>query len=93
MTPDPILLIEILSPGDAADTWDNVPHYASLPSVAEIVIVHSTRVRAELLRRDAKGDWPENPTVLDAQGVISLESIGLELPLAEAYARTHLAQA
>lgn len=93
MTPDPILLIEILSPGNAADTWDNVPRYASLPSVHEILIVHSTRVRVELLRRNAKRDWPENPTVIDGQGVISLESIGLDLPLAEVYAKTYLAQA
>jgi Uma2 family endonuclease len=93
MTPDPILLIEILSPGNAADTWDNIPHYASLPSVAEILIVHSTRVRAELLRRDAHGDWPENPTVIDGKGVVRLDSIGLDLPLAEAYASTHLAPA
>jgi len=92
MTPEPILLIEVLSPGNAADTWDNVPHYASPPSVAEILIVHSTRMRAELLRRAANGDWPENPEVIDAQGVVELASIGLDLPLAEAYAKTHLAR-
>jgi Uma2 family endonuclease len=91
--PDPILLIEVLSPGNANDTWDNVPHYASLPSVVEILIVHSTRMKAELLRRGANGEWPENPEAIESQGVISLSSIGLDLPLAEAYAKTHLAQA
>jgi Uma2 family endonuclease len=92
MLPEPILLIEVLSPGNANDTWDNVPHYASLPSVTEILIVHSTRIRAELLRRNADGDWPENPQVIDGSGAIGLASIGLELPLAEVYAGTHLAQ-
>jgi Uma2 family endonuclease len=49
--PDPVLLIEVLSPGNEADTRDNVWAYASIPSVQEILIVHSTRVAAELLRR------------------------------------------
>ncbi|MBI1980025.1 MAG: Uma2 family endonuclease [Methylocystis sp.] len=90
--PDPVLLIEVLSPGNANDTWDNVPHYASLPSVVEILIVHSTRIKAELLRRNANGEWPENPEVVDAAGVIHLASIGLDLPLAEVYVQSHLAR-
>ena len=56
--PDPIVLIEILSPGNASDTWDNVWSYTTIPSVREIVVVHSTRVMVELLRRDAEGNWP-----------------------------------
>ena len=59
--PDPIVLIEILSPGNASDTWDNVWSYTTIPSVREIVVVHSTRVFAELLRRDADGNWPAQP--------------------------------
>lgn len=89
--PEPILLIEVLSPGNAGDTWDNVAQYATLPSVAEILIVHSTRIEAELLRRGASGEWPENPEVVAAGGIISLTSIGLDLPIAEAYTETHLA--
>ena len=90
MLPDPILLIELLSPSNADDTWANVPHYASLPSVSEILIVHTTSIRAELLRRGHDGAWPENPTVIDEGGTVRLESIGLEFPLAEAYKGTHL---
>jgi Uma2 family endonuclease len=41
--PDPIALIEVLSPGNAADTWDNVWAYTTIPSVREIAVVHSTR--------------------------------------------------
>ena len=55
--PDPIVLIEILSPGNASDTWDNVWAYTTIPSVREIVIVHSTRVLAEVLRRGPDGNW------------------------------------
>ena len=34
MLPAPLLLVEVLSPGNANDTWDNIPHYASLPNPA-----------------------------------------------------------
>src|SRR5215470_18857753 len=56
--PDPIVLIEVLSPSNASDTWDNVWAYTTIPSVHEIVVVHSTRVLAELLRRGTDGRWP-----------------------------------
>lgn len=89
--PDPILLIEVLSPGNSDDTWDNVWAYCTIPSVREIVVVHSTRIRAELLRRDAQGDWPENPEVIEKGGILNLASIGFEGPLTEVYADTYLA--
>jgi Uma2 family endonuclease len=91
MTPDPILLVEVLSPGNAGETWENVMAYTTLPSVLEILVVHSTRVKAELLRRDAAGAWPADPQAIEAGGAVSLATIGLELPLAQAYAGTHLA--
>ena len=40
---DPILLIELLSPGNAKDTRDNVWAYTTISSVREIVIVHTAR--------------------------------------------------
>jgi len=88
--PDPVLLIEILSPGNAADTWDNVWSYTTIPSVREIAIVHSTRVLAEVLRRAADGHWPEEPEEIGAGGTLKLESIGFACPLADVYAQTHL---
>jgi Uma2 family endonuclease len=89
--PDPILLIEILSPGNASDTWDNVWSYTTIPSVREIVVVHSTRVLAELLRRGADGNWPEEPDEIGADGTLALDSIGFACPLPAIYAQTHLA--
>ena len=87
---DPILLIEVLSPSNAKDTWDNIPLYASVPTVMEILIVDSTKIEAQLLRRGADGAWPQEPTVIAPGGTITLESIGLELPLAAVYRGTHL---
>jgi Uma2 family endonuclease len=89
--PDPIALIEVLSPGNAADTWDNVWAYTTIPSVREIVVVHSTRVLAEVLRRGADGHWPEEPEEIGADDALRLESIGVKFALREVYAQTHLA--
>jgi Uma2 family endonuclease len=88
--PDPVVLIEILSPSNAADTWDNVWAYTTIPSVREIVVVHSTRVLAEVLRRGADGRWPAE-TKIGAEGSLRLDSIGVACPLPQVYAQTHLA--
>ncbi len=89
--PDPIVLIEILSPGNASSTWDNVWSYTTIPSVREILVVHSTRRFAELLRRDADGNWPAEPEEIDADGTLRLDSIAFACPLPAVYAQTHLA--
>lgn len=89
--PDPILLIEILSPGNTSDTWDNVWAYTTIPSVREIVVVHSTRILVELLRRGANGNWPAEPEEIGPGDTLRLESIAFSCPLSNAYAQTHLA--
>ena len=90
MTPEPVVLIEVLSPGNKNETYENVRAYGTIPSVREIVIVHSTLVRAELLVRDEHGHWPPNPTELGGTDALMLASIGASFPLAEVYAATHL---
>jgi Uma2 family endonuclease len=89
--PDPVVLIEILSPGNAKDTWDNVRAYTTIPSVREIVVVHSTRVLAELLRRGTDGHWPEESEKIGPEDTLSLDSIAFACRLREAYTQTHLA--
>ena len=59
---DPVLLIEILSPGNQAETWVNVWAYTTIPSVREIVVFRTTAVGALMLRRNADGNWPDRPT-------------------------------
>ena len=87
---EPLLLFEIVS-DDTADAWRNVWSYTTIPSVREIVVVHSARIFAELLRRDAEGDWPAEPGEIDTDGTLRLDSIGFACPLRAAYAQTHLA--
>jgi Uma2 family endonuclease len=89
--PDPIVLVEVLSPGNAADTWDNVWAYTSISSVREIVVVHSTRVLAEILRRGPHGGWPEATEKVGREEELRLDSIGFACPMPAVYAQTHLA--
>ena len=88
--PEPILLIEILSPSNQAATWANVRAYTSVSSVREILVLHSTRVRAEVIRRLPTGTWPDEPEEANDGGVLTLESIDLSILLADLYARTGL---
>ena len=89
--PDPIVLIEVLSPKNYKDTWDNVPLYASVPTVMEILLVDSTKVEASLLRRSPDGGWPQEPEIIPRGGTITLPSIGFEVPLIAVYRDTYLA--
>jgi Uma2 family endonuclease len=87
---EPILLVEILSPSNSSETWTNIWAYTTIPSVNEILVIDSVRVRAHLLRRDAQGNWPKRATVIE-EGTLDLESIGFKVPLAAIYRRTRLA--
>ena len=89
--PEPVLLVEILSPGNEPDTWENVWAYASIPSVQEILVVQSTRIGVELLRRGPDRSWPEEPEGTDAKGTLRLETIDFTCPVLELYVGTHLA--
>ena len=87
--PDPVLVIEILSPSNQAKTWTNVWAYTSILSVQEILVLRADRMVAELLRRPPQGEWPERPIAITA-GELVLESIGFRVGLAGLYARTGL---
>ena len=89
--PDPILLVEIMSPGNKDDTWDNVWAYTTLPSVREVLIVQSTRIEAELFRRQADGSWPPASEKIVADGILDLTTIGLSIALRALYQTTYLA--
>jgi Uma2 family endonuclease len=90
---DPVLLIEILSPSNRAETWTNVWTYTTMPSVREILVLHSTRIGADLLRRDANGTWPERPQAIEQDDTLTLDSIGYAGPLAAFYRSTWLNEA
>lgn len=90
MMPEPVLLIEILSPSNEAETWANIWAYASVPTVQEILAVHSTRIEAEYLRRGADGSWPKQPEIIGRTGTLELRSIEFAAALAALYRTTGL---
>jgi Uma2 family endonuclease len=88
--PEPLLLIEILSPSNETETWSNVWTYLSIPSVAEVLVIDSTRVAAELLRRRPDQSWPDSPDRIGADDTLELTSIGFGVPLRVLYENTTL---
>lgn len=93
MVPEPILLIEVLSPSNEVETWANIWAYTTIPSVVEILIVSSTRMEAELLRRRDDGSWPETPDRIEPKGILKLASIDFTVVLEEVYRTTGLGAA
>jgi Uma2 family endonuclease len=91
MVTEPVLLIEILSPSNEGNTRANIWAYTTIPSVREILAVHSTRIEAELLRRAPDGIWPEEPLILGREDRLRLDSIDFTTPLAAFYRTSALA--
>ena len=89
--PDPILLVEIISPGNSRETWANVWAYTTIPTVREILIVQSTRIEAELFRRGDDGSWPKTSQKIGPDDLLRLTAIDFAAPLRAVYAKTHLA--
>jgi Uma2 family endonuclease len=92
MVPEPVLLIEILSPGNEAKTRLNIWTYTTMPSVQEILAVRSTRMEVELLRRENDGNWPASPVIVRPPDMLALTSIGLEMPVDDLYRTAGLTQ-
>jgi Uma2 family endonuclease len=82
---EPLIVIEILSPSNATHTHDNVWSYTTIPSVREILVLHSLEIRASLLRRQTDGGWPDNPLELTRVDIVTLESIDFIAPIAAFY--------
>ncbi len=85
MVRDPVLLAEILSPSNEAETRANISAYTTIPSLQEILLVRSSRIEAELLRRDADGNWPADAERLGKDSTLTLDSIGFTTPFAALY--------
>lgn len=87
---EPVLIVEILSPSNEAETWSNVWAYTTIPSVQEILILTSLEISAELLRRAADGQWPQRGLRLGADDELRLESIAGSFRLADFYSTTRV---
>ncbi len=88
---DAVLLIEMLSPSNDAQTRANAWAYTTIPSVVEILLLSSMSVAGELLRRNSLGQWVGDPLMLDAGSHVHLASIGFRSLLRDFYTTTSLA--
>jgi Uma2 family endonuclease len=84
---DPVLLIEILSPSNHAETWRNVWSYMTIPALREILVIRTASVGVDLLRRGDDDTWPEQPRSV-TEGKFTLSGIGLTLRVAALYRGT-----
>jgi hypothetical protein len=87
-TLEPIVLIEVLSPTDGAETRAKVWAYAAIPSVREILRVRSTHIAAKRIVQKPDGGWPANPSPLGEADRLNLESIGFDCPIPADYGST-----
>nr|WP_293843018.1 Uma2 family endonuclease [uncultured Arsenicibacter sp.] len=86
---NPCLLGEILSPGTAAyDRGEKFRLYRGIPGFQEYLLIDSTRVRAEVFRKNDYGFWYIASEAADIDADIVLESIGLTLTMRDAYRET-----
>jgi Uma2 family endonuclease len=83
--PEPVLLAEILSPSTAKADQAKVWLYATMPSVQEILIVHSKKVRLEFYTRLADGSWPKEAQMAIAGQGIHFKCIDMALAVDELY--------
>ena len=75
----------MLSPSNADETWESIWACATIPSLAEIVVIASDRMHADVFCRDAKGFWPDPGVVVPAGGIVRLPALGLDMPMEEIY--------
>jgi Uma2 family endonuclease len=80
----PCLIIEVLSPStESYDRGAKFNHYRKITTLQEYVLVQADAIGVECFRRNEKGLWVLYP--YEAGGIITLESIGLSLPIEALY--------
>jgi Uma2 family endonuclease len=81
----PVVLFEVTSPANTgADHEVRRVDLKSVEGVREIVEIHQDGYAAHLLRRHEAG-WL-SVEIIGAEGVLALESLGIQVPLADLYA-------
>ena len=91
---DPIVVVEILSPGTfRTDRIQKNREYAAHPSIRRYILLEQEAIAAEVYAHEAyaqeayareAGRWVRSTVIGD--GVLAMPEIGVEMPLAEAYA-------
>jgi Uma2 family endonuclease len=92
MIVNPTLLVEVLSDStEAYDRGQKFMHYRALPAFAEYVLVSQREPMVEVFFRQGDGTWQLTP-VRGREATVRLQSLGVELRLAEVYERVEFAE-
>lgn len=85
---NPILLVEVLSPTtQRTDKVEKFNTYQQIPGLLEYLIVAQDQMRVEVYRHRKAGDVWQGEVFTESAEQILLESIGINLSLAEIYRR------
>ena len=83
-------MFEILSPStEDFDHGKKFSYYRTIPSFEEYVLVSQHRVLVERFRRQNEHNW-HFEEITDLDGVLTLESLGIEIPVRDIYANVEL---
>jgi Uma2 family endonuclease len=87
---NPVIIIEILSPStEAYDRGSKFALYRSIPSLREYVMISSTSISAEVMRKESDlGLWFLASEANTLEGSILIKNIDLELSLSDIYEET-----
>ena len=87
----PVLIAEVLSPSsEQVDLGDKSAEYLQLPSLAIYLVFAQDQIKAWVWTRGPAG-FPYQPDVLEGEdAVVRIEALGINLPLAEVYARVRM---
>ena len=88
--PEPVLIVQIHSPSNEKGTWESIQACATIPSLAEIVVVAFDAIRMSIFRKGPDSVWPEKPDIVEAGGTVRLASIDASFEIDEVYAGTVL---
>jgi len=87
----PALIAEVLSPSsECVDLGDKSAEYMRLPSLAAYLVFAQDQIKVWVWTR-GQADFLSAPDVLEGdKAVIRIEALGVDLPLAEVYARVRI---
>lgn len=82
---NPTLVVEVLSPStESFDRGEKSFHYRRIPSLKEYLLVAQDRVHIERYVRQPNGQWVLTDYT-QSDRAVPLESLGVELPIAQVY--------
>ena len=85
---NPRLIVEVLSPStELHDRTIKAADFREVASLQAYLLISQEQPRVEPYYRNADGVWSFGTAVVDPAGTVELPWLGIELPMAEVYAR------